>query len=124
MGKKIKTFAKVLIWIGVIACCVSLWFGFMRFYDNKAFFQYATINGGYTPGPYLTQYVPDFGSNYEPRGNEAFYGMVQMIGSGIGIIVCIISGLPLYWFGCLFQRVEWIQLELDGIRKEQAVKPN
>ena len=124
MGRKIKTFAKVLIWLGIICCCVSLWFGFTRYYDNKAYFQYATVNGGYTLDPLAKQYLPsDFGSNYEPRGNEAFYGMVQMIGSGLGIVACIISGIPLYWFGCMFQRVEWIQLDVDAIRKEQAAKP-
>ena len=126
MGRKIKTFAKILIWFGIIGCCVSLWFGFHQYYKNRTFLEYATINGGYTIDPLARPYLPsDFNADWEQRGNESLYGLVQTIGSGLGIVACIISGLPLYWFGCLFQRVEYIQADMIELHEQmQGGKPD
>ena len=51
-------------------------------------------------------------------GNKAYDGkMVQTYGIA-GIIGSLFGGLPLYWFGCLFERVEQLQTSISERKLE------
>ena len=96
MGHKIKTFAKVLLIIGLIACVICFIVGVSQYNKDKDCLQYATIFGG-------------AGSKYpsiEAAGNRAYAGMMMKTYSIVAIFALPISLLPLYWFGCLFECVE------------------
>jgi len=96
MGHKIKTFAKVLLVIGIIACIICFIVGVSQYNKDKDCLQYATVFGG-------------AGSKYpsiEAAGNRAYAGMMMKTYSIVAIFVLPLSLLPLYWFGCLFECVE------------------
>ena len=102
MGSKIKTVAIVLMIIGIIASIICFFVGNSQYNEDKDYIEYATVNGG------------SYGySSLQEAGNRAYAGLMLRRYSLIGIIASIIGMLPLYWFGCLFERVEGIQsLEL------------
>ena len=94
MGSSIKSFAVFIIIIGIIAGFLCYLFGNSQYNDNKKYMEYATINGGSTY------------KNLEDAGNEAYAGKDLKTYGIAGIIGSFFGGLPLYWFGCLFERVE------------------
>ena len=120
MGRKIKTFSKVIMILFISACLIAAAYILISCYDRNGGFyhlQHATINGGNPHSDWV-------GANWEAQGNDIYFSIQLAIYFGLGAAGCLLWGLPLYWFGCMFQRVEQIQLELDGIRKEQAAKLN
>lgn len=119
MGHKIQTFAKVVMILGIIACIVVSFIGFKQYYNNRPYFQYATVFGGYSPAAIVQQYSPGFGTDWEERGNESLQGFSIMVGGLIGVLSCLFAGLPLYWFGCLFERVEFLQLDVAELKREK-----
>ena len=107
MGGRIKLLAGWLIAIGIIASVFCLVSGVSQYNENKQYLEYATINGG------------GHGyKNLEEAGNKAYDGkMVQTYGIA-GIIGSLFGGLPLYWFGCLFERVEQLQTSISELKLE------
>lgn len=97
MGGTLKGLAKALMIIGVIVCVICFFVGMGKYNEDKDYLEYATVNGG--------SYYP----NLQAAGDNAYAGRLLMIYGGVGVIGSIIGGLPLYWFGCLFERVEDIQ---------------
>lgn len=121
MGKKIRRITKLLMFLGISACLIAAAYVLLTCYErNHGFYllKYATANGGYTPSPY----APSVGATWEAQGNDIYFSIQLAIYFGLGAVGCLLWGVPLCWFGSLFQRVEQIQLELDGIRKQQAAK--
>lgn len=107
MGGKIKTLAKALMIIGVIVCVICFFVGMGKYNGDKKYIEYATANGGAYGYPSL-----------QAAGDNAYAGRLLMIYGVVGIFGSIIGGLPLYWFGCLFERVEDIQsITYDNKRK-------
>lgn len=121
MGKKIRLVTKLLMFLGISACLIAAAYVLLTCYErNHGFYllKYATVNGGYAVNPY----APSVGATWEAQGNDIYFSIQLAIYFAIGAAGCLLWGVPLCWFGSLFQRVEQIQLELDGIRKQQAVK--
>ena len=96
MGSRIKSVAIILIVLGVIACVICFFVGNSAYQKDKDCIKYATVNGGAGYGY----------SILEEAGNRAYAGQMLRTYSIYGIIGSIFGGLPLYWFGCLFEHVE------------------
>ena len=115
MGKKIRLTVKCLMVLGVCACLIAAAYILISCYDRNGGFyllQYATVNGGVS-NPYLP-------AEWEVKGNDVYYSIHLAIYLLLGALGCFLWGVPLCWFGSMFQRVEQIQMELDGIKKEQG----
>ena len=116
MGRKIKTFAKVLIILGMIAFGILTAISFNNYYNDRPYTVYADSyeTNGRNP------YTPD---EYVQRGYKAYSELNETIYYACGFFGCLLGGLPLYWFGCLFQRVEWMHMDIEALKK-QVAKPN
>ena len=113
MGGKIKGLAITLIVLGVIACIICFFEGNSAYQKDKDCLKYATANGGAGYGYAIL----------EEAGNRAYAGKMLRTYSIYGIIGSIFGGLPLYWFGCLFERVEEIQYTTnENKRKLEALE--
>jgi len=113
LGKKIKTFAKVIMIVGMACCLIGAAYTLIGCYDRNGgwgFLEYATINGGVT-NPYLP-------SEWEMKGNDIYNSIQIAVSFGIGFFSFLLGGLPLYWFGCLFERVEHLQSDIADLRRE------
>ena len=113
MGHKIQKFAKVIMILGMAVCFISAAYTLVSCYDRNLGFgmiQYATINGGVT-NPYLP-------AEWEARGNDIYNSFQIAIVFGIGFLSCLFGGLPLYWLGCLFERVEHLQSDITDLKRE------
>ena len=117
MGKKIKTFAKVLIILGMIAFGVLAYISFKNYYADRPFTVYADGYKEYGDNPYIP-------SSSVERGFRAYAELTETIYYVCGFFGCLLGGLPLYWFGCLFQRVEWMHMDIEALKKQQTAKPN
>ena len=121
MGSKIKTFAKCFMILGIVICLVSAAYVLVSCYNrNLGFYhlQHATINGGNPHSDWV-------GSDWEAKGNDIYNSIMIAAYLGSGAIGFLFFGLPLYWFGCLFQRVEYMQTDIDDLlNRIQGGKPN
>ena len=98
MGSRIKSIAIVLVVIAVSVCIICFFVGVGKYSEDKDYIEYATVYGG------------AYGySTLQKAGDNAYAGKLMMKYGGWGIVASIIGGLPLYWFGCLFECVENIQ---------------
>ena len=113
MGHKIKKFAKVLMILGMIPCGILAIIHFFQYYENHGWIQFATINGGAS--------FP-FTEVHEHLGNKGYASLQTMIYFICGFFACLLGGLPLYWFGCLFERVESIEQNILYMQKSNANK--
>lgn len=95
MGNRIKNLALVLIAIAIIGCFICFFAGLGKYSKDKEYIEYATVYGGAYGYPRL-----------QSAGDSAYLGKMLMTYGGLGIGASIIGGLPLYWFGCLFNCVE------------------
>ena len=123
MGKKIKITIKLLMFLGVFACLAFAAYILISCYNrNHGFYllKYATVYGGYE----ITPYAPSVGATWEAQGNDIYFSIQLAVYFGLGAVGFLLWGLPIYWLGCLFQRVEWIQLGMDAIKKQQGAKLN
>ena len=105
MGRKIKTFAKVIMILGMCICLIASAYVLISCYNRNGGFyllKYATINGGYEINPY----VPYVGATWEAQGNDIYFSIQLAIYFGLGAFGCLLYGLPVYWLGCLFERVD------------------
>ncbi len=97
--------------IGAIVCVICFFIGNSQYNEDKGYIEYATANGG---------------SGYrslQEAGDRAYAGLMLKNFSLYGIIGSIVGGLPLYWFGCLFERVEEIQYTTnENKRKLEALE--
>ena len=91
---------------------------FLKYYDDRPYTVFSDdyeINGA---NPYIPY------SNIE-RGYKAQAELTETIYYVCGFFACLLGGLPLYWFGCLFQRVEYIQSDMIELRNQiQGGKPD
>ena len=95
MGSRIKSIAISLIVIAIIGCVICSFVGLGKYNKDKDYIEYATVYGG------------AYGySSLQEAGDNAYAGKMLMTYGGWGIAASIIGGLPLYWFGCLFECVE------------------
>lgn len=95
MGKKIKTFAKVLIILGMAAFAVLTIMSFLRYYDDRPYTVYADGYKEHGSNPYISDSLVQ-------RGYKAYSELSETIYYACGMVACLFAGLPLYWFGCLF----------------------
>ena len=105
MGKKIKTFAKVIMILGISICLIASAYVLISCYNRNGGFyllKYATAYGGYEISPY----VPSVGATWEAQGNDIYFSIQLAIYFALGAFGCLLYGLPVYWFGCLFERVD------------------
>jgi len=107
MGSKLKTLAIILIVLGVIASVICFFIGNSAYQKDKDCLKYATVYGG--SGGY---------SILEEAGNRSYEGLMLRNYGIYGIIGSIIGGLPLYWFGCLFERVDEIKSVVDENKRK------
>ena len=118
MGRKIKTFAKVIIILGMLAFGALSALTFLKYYEDRPYTVYA--DGYETNGsnPYISDSLVQ-------RGYKAYAELTETIYYVCGFFACLLGGLPIYWFGCLFQRVEYIQADIIELRKQmQGGKPD
>lgn len=114
MGHKIKTFAKVLIALCIISCVIVIVYGLRMYGDNHVYESVLSIKQ--TTGQVVTSDDIFFAGRASQGRYTAIYG-------GIGIVASVISLLPLYWFGCLFERVESIEQNMWTLLKRTPEKP-
>ena len=124
MGKKIRTFAKLLMCIGISACLIAAAYTLHSCYNrNSGFYllRYATANGGYTRSPY----APSVGATWEAQGNDIYFSIQLAIYFALGAAGCLLWGLPLCWFGRLFEKVEAIESFIIGKQepKKKDIEP-
>ena len=100
MGKKIKTFAKVLMILGVVSSIAIVFFGLRQYGDNQVYISLTSIGQNTNP-------------DYLLKANQGYQGIYMAVCGGIGIIGCLFGLLPLYWFGCLFHRVESMKEQIE-----------
>lgn len=112
MGSRIKSIAKGLIIIAIIGCIICFVIGIIAYSKDSDYIEYATVYGGSSYG------------SLRNAGDRAYAGKMMMIYGAFGIVGSILGGLPLYWFGCLFECVEEIKYttgqnkrELEEIKK-------
>lgn len=104
MGKKIQRITKVLMFLGISICLVAAAYVLISCYDRNSGFgwlQYATINGGVS-NPYLPP-------EWEIYGNDVYFSIQLAIYFALGAAGCLLCGVPLYWLGRLFEKVEDIE---------------
>ena len=112
MGKKIKTLAKVLIILGVIVFSVLTVKSFQKYYEDRPYTVYADGYEEYGRNQYISDTLVQ-------RGYQARAELLETIYCACGIAACLLGGLPLYWFGCLFEKVEKIEKQIDRSIKTQ-----
>lgn len=92
MGEKIKRFARFIMVFGVIACLIAAAYTLITCYDRNLGFW---------------------------RMNEDIQASIQAaINYGIYALCFIFAGMPVYWFGCLFERVEHLQSDIADLKHE------
>ena len=101
MGRAIQVLAILLIIIGVILCYYNYKNYCDVYEDYKGYIRYATINGG-------SHY-----SDLESAGNRAYEAKEQKIYWLAGMLASVIAGLPMFMFGWLFSKVEYIQKRVN-----------
>ncbi|MBE5806790.1 MAG: hypothetical protein E7317_00400 [Clostridiales bacterium] len=109
MGAVIKTLAGVLMVVGAVACAICFCVGLNNYNEDKDYMEYASVYGG------------SYYTSLESAGNNAYAGKMMMIYSGVGVIGSIVGGLPLYWFGCLFEHVEAIRSAVEDNRRKLEI---
>lgn len=100
MGNKIKSFARFIMFLGVVACLVAAACTLIPCYERNLGFA---------------------------RMNDDIRASIQTaIGYGIYALCFIFAGMPVYWLGCLFDRVEKLDGKLEtiimGQREEHTKK--
>ena len=108
MGKKIQRITKVLMFLGISIFLVASAYVLISCYARNGGFyhlRHATINGGYTVSPY----VPSVGATWEAQGNDIYFSIQLAIYFALGAAGCLLWGVPLYWLGRLFEKVEDIE---------------
>jgi hypothetical protein len=83
----------------------------MNYYNDRPYRVYADnyeING---QNPYISNELVQRGYKSYAELNETLYYVC-------GIFACLLGGLPLYWFGCMFQRVEIAEEKINIILKK------
>ena len=108
MGGRIKGFAVAIMVIGIIACVICFIVGAVQYNKDKKYIEYASVNGG------------SYYSSLEEAGNRAYAGKMLKIYGIIGIVSCIVGGLPYYWCGCLFESVEYLQDKIEKYEETNA----
>lgn len=112
MGKKIKTLSKILIILGVCVFAVLTVRSFLKYYDDRSFTVYADSYETNGRNPYISDTLVQ-------RGYRARSELLETIYCVCGLVGCFLGGLPLYWFGCLFEKVEMMETKIDHLNKRQ-----
>lgn len=107
MGGKLKTLAIVLMVIGILVSVVCFFVGNAAYQKDKDCLKYATVNGGAYGYPILVE-----------SGDKAYAGLTLRTNAIYGLIGSIVGSLPLYWFGCLFERVDEIKYVVDENKRK------
>ena len=109
MGKKIKTFAKIILILGISVCLIASAHTLSQCYNRNGGFyhlRYATINGGYPVNEYTSSAQRVYAVECETKGNDIYFSIQLAIYFACGAFGCLLYGLPVYWLGCLFERTE------------------
>jgi len=114
MGRRIQSFAKWVMIIGIVLCLVSAAVIMIKCYDRNGGFyllRYATVNGG-NPYPSLSSFA-----EWEVKGNDIFQSICTAVCFVCGAVGILFTFLPVYWLGCLFSSVENLQKKLNAIEE-------
>lgn len=122
MGKKLKTTAKVLMFIGVTVCLVCAAIVLHNCYiRNGGFYalRYATVNGGFTP------LYPEWDWGWEEEGNDIYFSIQIAVYLVIGALAFVVTCLPMYWFGCVLERLDAIEQKINSTNNNlpETIKP-
>lgn len=124
MGKKLKTTAKVLMFIGVTVCLICAAVVLLNCYNRNGGFhmlQYATVNGGFTP----FQPGPEWDWGWEEMGNDIYISIQIAVYLVIGALAFVVTCLPMYWFGCVLERLDAIEQKINSTNNNlpETIKP-
>ena len=106
MGKVIKGIAITLMVLGILGGAIMTIKGASQYNEDKEYIEYATVNGG-------SRY-----SRLEEAGNNAYAGKTLMTYGIASVIGSVVACLPLFWFGCLFVKVDDIQSKVYENNRE------
>ena len=107
MGKGIKVFAIIIMVIGMLTCATFAIITYSKYRSDKPFISFVEGYEEYGENPV-------FSKDRVERGYLAKAEFTAFIYYLCGFFASLFFGLPLYWFGCLFVKVERIERSLQS----------